>query len=141
MNQTVARAITTDRLIAALAGGFGVLALAITAIGLFGVLSYLTRRRTTEFGVRMALGATRGHILRLVFREVLLLVGAGALVGAAGALAAGRAIASQLFGITGFDPAVLAGAPLMLGLVAALAAAGPSVKAAAIQPLEALRHD
>ncbi len=141
MDQTVARAIATDRLIAALAGGFGALALTITAVGLFGVLSYLTRRRTTEFGVRMALGATRGHILRLVFREVLLLVGAGALVGIAGALAAGKAIASQLFGITGFDPAVLAGAPLALGLVAALAAALPSIRAAAVHPLEALRHD
>ncbi|MFN0103201.1 MAG: ABC transporter permease [Bryobacteraceae bacterium] len=141
MEKAVDAAIVIDRLIAGLAVAFGGLALSITAIGLYGVLSYLTRRRTTEFGIRMALGATRGNILRLVFREVLLLVGAGALVGAATALGTGQAIAAQLFGVNRFDPLVLIGAPLLLALVALAAASLPSLKAAAVQPLEALRHE
>ncbi len=141
MERAVDDAITTDRLIAGLSVAFGLLALLITAIGLFGVLSYLTRRRTTEFGIRMALGATRGNILRLVFREALLLVGAGAVAGAAAALAAGQAIAAQLFGVDRFDPVVLVAAPLLLALVAAAATVMPSMKAATVQPLEALRHE
>jgi predicted permease len=141
METAVNRAIATDRLIAGLSVGFGALALSITAIGLYGVLSYLTRRRTTEFGIRMALGATRGNILGLVFREVLVLVGAGALAGLAAAVGAGRAIAAQLFGVTGTDPLVLIAAPLLLALVALAAASAPSLKAAAVQPLEALRHE
>jgi len=141
MEKLVDAAIVTDRLIAGLAVAFGALALLITAIGLYGVLSYLTRRRTTEFGIRMALGATRGSILRLVFREVLLLVGAGAIVGAIAALGAGRAISAQLFGVSGFDPVVLTAAPLVLAVVAMIAASTPSFKAATVHPLEALRHE
>jgi predicted permease len=141
MAAAVDAAIVTDRLIAGLSMAFGGLALLITAIGLYGVLSYLTRRRTAEFGIRMALGATRGNILRLVFREVLLLVGAGSVVGAAAALGAGHAIAAQLFGVSWFDPGVLIAAPLLMGFVAVAAALLPSLKAAAVQPSEALRHD
>jgi putative ABC transport system permease protein len=141
MEQAVNQSITTDRLIAGLSAGFGLLALLITSIGLYGVLSYLTRRRTTEFGIRMALGATRGNILRLVFGEVLLLVGAGAVAGGVAAMAAGHAISSQLFGVNRFDPLVLIGAPLLLGLVAMAAAWLPTVKAAAVEPLQALRHE
>jgi len=141
MEKTVDGAIVTDRLIAGLSMAFGGLALLITAIGLYGVLSYLTQRRTSEFGIRMALGATRGNIVRLVFREVLLLVGAGSIVGAIAALASGQAIAAQLFGVDRFDPVVLIAAPLLMALVAFAAAAMPSMRAAAIQPLEALRHE
>lgn len=141
MEQSVNQSITSDRLIAGLSAGFGVLALTITAVGLYGVLSYLTRRRTTEFGVRMALGATRGNILRLVFREVLVLVGLGALAGGVAALAAGHAITSQLFGVDRFDPLVFIGAPLVLALVAMAAAWLPAFKAAAVEPLVALRHE
>ena len=86
-------------------------------------------------------GATRGNILRLVFREVLLLVGAGALVGAIAALGAGQAVAAQLFGVNRFDPVVLIAAPLLLAIVALAAASTPSFKAATVQPLEALRHE
>jgi len=141
MEETVGLAMASDRMIAGLSIGFGGLALAITAIGLFGVLSYLTRRRTTEFGIRMALGATRGDILRLVLREVLLLVGAGAAVGVVASLAAGNYISSQLFGVDRFDPLVMAAAPALLAVVALSAASLPSLKAASVQPVEALRHE
>jgi predicted permease len=141
MEKAVDETIATDRLIAGLSLGFGALALLITAVGLYGVLSYLTRQRTKEFGIRMALGSTRQGILALVLREVLLLVGAGALVGIAAALAAGQAIAAQLFGVNRYDPVVLIAAPALLAAVALGAAAWPSIKAAAVQPSEALRHE
>jgi predicted permease len=141
MEEAVSRSITTDRLIAGLAAGFGALALFITAIGLFGVLGYITRRRTAEFGIRMALGATRGNILRLVLSEVLLFVGVGVLVGAAAAAGAGQAISSQLYGVNCFDPGVFLGAPLVLAAVALAAALVPSLKAAAAEPSAALHHD
>lgn len=141
MEETVNLALRTDRLISGLSAAFGGLALLITAIGLYGVLSYLTQRRTTEFGIRMALGSSRGGILRLVFREVLLLVGSGTAVGLLASLAAGHVIASQLFGVCQADPLVLVGAPALLAAVAAAAASLPSWRAAAVQPLEALRHE
>lgn len=139
--QALEGSMATDRLIARLTAAFGTLALVITAIGLYGVLSYLTRRRTKEIGVRMALGATRGDILGLVMREVLLLVGAGASVGLLAALGAGRAIEAQLFGVKGMDPLVLMVAPALLALVALAAASMPSLRAAAVQPSEALRDE
>ena len=116
-------------------------ALLITAVGLYGVLSYLTRQRTKEFGIRMALGSSRQGILSLVFQEVMILVGAGGAVGIAAAVGAGRAIAAQLFGVAGLDPVVLVAAPAVLAVVALLAAAWPSMKAAAVHPSEALRHE
>jgi predicted permease len=141
MEKAVDRSISTDRLIAGLSVGFGVLALLITAVGLYGVLSYLTRQRTKEFGIRMALGSSRQGILRLVFQEVMILVGAGGAIGIAAAVGAGRAIAAQLFGVAGLDPVVLVAAPAVLAVVSLLAAAWPSMKAAAVQPSEALRHE
>jgi predicted permease len=141
MQKTVEEAITTDRLVSRLSSAFGLLALIITAVGLYGVLSYLTQRRTGEFGIRMALGATRGNIVGLVTREVVILLAAGAAAGLAGAYAATRAIESQLFGHTGIDAVVLSGSVAVLALVAVLAAALPSAKAAGVQPSIAHRHE
>ncbi|MBM3782831.1 MAG: ABC transporter permease [Acidobacteria bacterium] len=141
MITVVENTISTDRLLARLATAFGLLALLITAMGLYGVLSYLTRRRTAEIGIRMALGATRGNILAMIGREVVLLIGAGVAVGLAGAFLAGRAVESQLFGVKGLDGIVLAGAIGVLLAVAAMAAAVPSARAASVQPVEALRHE
>jgi ABC-type antimicrobial peptide transport system permease subunit len=110
-------------------------------VGLYGVISYLVGRRTGEIGIRMAFGAGRFNIIRLVLREVAALALIGAAVGIAGALAAGRAIESQLFGVRGSDPLVLILAPLLLSAVALCAGGFPALRAARIQPLEALRHE
>jgi predicted permease len=141
MEAKVEQSIFTDRLIAALSVAFGLLATLLTAVGLYGVISYLVGRRTAEIGIRMALGAGRSNIMWLVLREVATLALIGAVAGIAGALAAGRAIESQLFGLRGFDPLVLILAPLLLSAVALCAGALPALRAARIQPLEALRHD
>jgi len=141
MEKTVADSITTDRLVSRPSAAFGLLALVLTAIGLYGVLSYLTERRTGEFGIRMALGATRANIVGLVSREVVILLAAGGATGLAGAYAAAKAIETQLFGNSGIDTAVLAAALGVLAVVALLAAALPSVRAASVQPSQALRHE
>ena len=141
MQQTVEESITTDRLVSRLSAAFGLLALLITAIGLYGVLSYLTERRTGEFGIRMALGATRADIVGLVTREVVILLAAGGAAGLAGAYAATKAIETQLFGHSGIDAIVLAGSLGVLSVVAMVAAAMPSAKAASVQPSQALRHE
>ncbi len=133
--------IYTDRLVAALSTAFGVLALLLTAVGLYGVIGYLVSRRTAEIGIRMVLGAAPGGIVRMILGEVGLLIVAGGAAGIAGAIAAGRAVASQLFGMRGLDVGVLAGATAVLAAVAITAAALPAIRAARIQPLDALRHE
>jgi len=131
----------TDRLIAALSTAFGVLALLLTAVGLYGVIAYVVSRRTAEIGIRMVLGAEPLSILRMILSEVGLLVLIGAAAGIVGAIAAGRAVESQLFGVPGIDPVVMVTAVVVLAAVALTAASVPAVRAARIQPLEALRHD
>ncbi len=131
----------TDRLIAALSAAFGVLALLLTAVGLYGVIAYVVSRRTAEIGIRMVLGAEPLSILRMILSEVGLLVLVGATAGILGAIAAGRAVESQLYGVPGLDPVVMVTAVVVLSLVALTAASVPAVRAARIQPLEALRHD
>lgn len=141
MQKALDDSILIDRMVARLSTAFGALALLITAVGLYGVLTYLTTRRTAEFGIRMALGATRANILKLVTKEVLILLAAGGIVGTAGAYAAMKAIESQLFGHAGFDGLVIAAALGVLIVVATIAAAMPSAKAASVQPSQALRHE
>jgi len=141
MDSVVADSVYTDRLISALSTAFGVFALLLTAVGLYGVIAYLVTRRTAEIGIRMALGAKRRDIVGLVLREVVLLAIAGAAAGLAGAAVAGRAIESQLFGVRPLDPLVLTAAPAILGLVALGAAFLPALRATRIQPLQALRHE
>lgn len=141
MEQQVEESVFTERLVAALSTAFGVLAMVLTAVGLYGVVAYLVTRRTTEIGVRMALGATRSNIARMVVGEVVLVLCAGCAAGLAGAWLAGRGLESQLFGIRGFDPVVFVTAPVVLALVALLAASLPALRASRIQPLEALRHE
>jgi len=97
--------------------------------------------RTAEIGIRMVLGAEPWSILRMILSEVGLLVVIGGAAGILGAIAAGRAVESQLFGMRGLDPVVLAAAAVALAVVALSAACVPAVRAARIQPLEALRHE
>jgi predicted permease len=141
MQAKIDESIYTDRLLAALTGAFSATALLLTAVGLYGVIAYVVSRRTAEIGVRMALGATGRDVIGLVLREVGWLTVLGVVIGVAGSVASTRAVRSQLFGLDGLDPLLLAAAVLTLGGVALAAAAAPAIRASRIQPLTALRHE
>jgi predicted permease len=130
-----------ERLIAMLSAGFGALATLLASIGLYGVMAFVVARRTKEIGVRLALGAMRGSVVWLVMREVLLLVGLGLAVGIPAALALGRFISAQLFGVKENDPWVAAMAVILLSLIAAIAGFVPAQRASRIDPLLALRYE
>lgn len=128
-----------QRFFSQLAGFFALLALALAAIGLYGVMTYNVVRRTPEFGVRMALGAPRSGVLWLVLREALVLLVAGVAVGVPASLAASRAIRAGLFGVSAFDPVTLAGAVVMIGVVLLAGSYFPARRATRIDPMAALR--
>jgi ABC-type lipoprotein release transport system permease subunit len=130
-----------ERLLAALAGAFGGLALLLLGIGLYGMLNAMVVRRTPEIGIRMALGAARRQLVWMVSRETLTVLCFGIALGVLGHLAAARAIQNQLFGIEPTDPFVTALAIGILLAVAALAVWLPARRATRILPTEALRHD
>ena len=130
-----------DRLVAALSASFGVLATLLAAVGLYGVMAFMVVRRTREIGIRMALGADRHDVLRLVMREVLLLGGVGIAIAVAGSFALGNVIESQLLNVSGHDPLVMIGATLTLAIVAFFAGYVPAWRAARVDPLSALRHE
>ena len=119
---------------------FGLLALGLASIGLYGVLAYSVNQRKREIGLRMALGATRTGVLSLILREGMLLVAAGVLIGFTAALAVGRLLSRMLFGVSASDPASVAGAALILSMVALLACYLPARRATRVDPLEALRE-
>ncbi len=135
----VNRTLTPERLVSWLAAGFGILALVLTSVGLYGILAYTVARRTSEFGIRMALGAGRASILKMVFREGLLLVGIGLAAGLAAAISLSHLVVSLLFGVPPHDTITFAAAAIVLLLVAAGASYGPARRATAIQPVTALR--
>src|SRR5262249_6459508 len=116
----------TERLIAMMSAGFGALATLLASIGLYGVMAFVVARRTRELGVRLALGARRDSVVWLVMQEVLLLVGLGLAVGIPAALALGRFIAAQLFGVKANDPWVAGIAVIVLSLIAAKAGLVPA---------------
>jgi predicted permease len=129
------------RLIARLTTMFGLLALALASIGLYGVMSYNVSRRTPELGIRLALGSPRGAVLWLVMRQVLVLVLAGFAAGYAIALLSVHALRSLLFGLSPYDPATMAGAAGVLITVAVAAGLKPAWKAARVDPMMALRYE
>jgi predicted permease len=133
--------ILEDRLIATLSGFFGLLALLLAGVGLYGVLSYVVTRRTREIGIRVALGAQRSAVLGLILRDAALLVGVGAVIGIPAALAASRLIRSLLYGVGAQDPLAIAGGTLALLAVAALAGLVPALRATKIDPMVALRYE
>jgi len=135
------QSISEERLVAQLCGFFGVLAVVLAATGLYGVMAYATSRRAGEIGLRMALGASRGTVTRMVLRETIVLVTAGIAVGLPAALAATRLIATSLVGIRATDPATLAGAVLVMLMVAILAGLLPAARASRIDPMSALRQE
>jgi predicted permease len=124
----------------ALLSAFGLLALALASVGLYGIIAYGVSRRTREIGVRMALGAAQGNVLRLVLRQGMTLVAAGMLIGLGAALAAGRLLARILYGVSATDPMSIAGAALVLFVVALAACYLPARSASRLDPLAALRE-
>jgi ABC-type antimicrobial peptide transport system permease subunit len=130
-----------DRLVAALSAGFGALATLLAAVGLYGVMAFMVVRRTREIGIRMALGAGRREVLRLVMKEVLVLGAVGIGIAVAASLAMGRLIESQLLGVSAHDPWVIVGATVALASVALLAGLLPALRATRVDPLTALRYE
>jgi predicted permease len=141
LTRTIADSVGDQRLHTALLGVFAVVGLAVALLGVYGVVSYSVARRTQEIGVRMALGAARADVLRMVLRQGLTLVALGAAIGTAGALGATRAITSELYGVTPNDPATFAAAIALMLLVGCLACWLPARRAMRVDPLIALRYE
>jgi predicted permease len=131
----------TDRLIAILSAGFGLLATLLASIGLYGVMAFVVARRRKELGIRLALGAQPGFVIWMVMREVLLLLAIGLAVGLPAAMALGRYVATQLYGIKPHDPAIAGGTMALLIVVSAAAGLIPAQRASRIDPILALRHE
>ncbi len=130
-----------DRLIERLTSLFGVLALILASVGLYGVMSYFVARRTSEIGIRMALGATRSSVVSMVMRSALWQILIGLALGIPAALFAGHLMASQLYGVDSYDPLAFAGATVVLSLCAAVAGFIPARRAASVEPMQALRTE
>jgi len=130
-----------DRMFATLAGFFALLALALGAIGIYGIVAYRVERRTAEIGIRVALGAQKGAVLWLIMREMLMLLVAGSAIGVPGALLVARLVKSQLFGLDPWDPLTIVSATTVLFAAGVLAGFVPASRAASLQPTQALRSD
>jgi predicted permease len=141
MEQDVDKTLLQERMIAWLSAFFGALAVVLACIGLYGVMSYTAARRTSEIGVRLALGATRMNVLGMVLKESVLLVGIGIALGLPATIAATHGIKSLLFGIGASDPVTIAGAAALMLAVAVAAAYVPARRASSVDPLVALRHE
>ncbi len=131
----------TDRLIALLSGGFGLLATILASVGLYGVMAFVVARRKKELGIRLALGAQPGGVIWLVMREVLLLLVIGLAVGIPAALGLGRYVSSQLYLIEPGDPWIAVSTVVLLTVVSALAGLIPAHRASRIDPILALRYE
>jgi predicted permease len=141
MERQIDESLFLDRLVAALSASFGALATLLAAVGLYGVMAYMVVRRTREIGIRMALGADRREVLRLVMKEVVVLAAVGIGIAALASLAMGRLIQSQLLDVNARDPLVMAAATLALAAVALLAGFLPALRATRVDPLTALRYE
>jgi len=130
-----------QRVVARLTGLFGVLALVLASVGLYGVMSYFVARRTGEIGIRMALGATRANVVSMVMRGALWQILVGLVLGIPASLYAGYLMKVMLFGVDSYDPMALLGAPFMLVLCAAAAGFVPARRAASVDPMQALRTE
>jgi ABC-type antimicrobial peptide transport system permease subunit len=128
-------------LIAQLVSFFGLLALVLACVGLYGVMANTVMRRTNEIGIRMALGAERPRILWMVLRETLVLVFIGIVIGIPAAIVAARLVSTQLYGLTAADPLTLSAAAVVLIAVAALAGYLPARRASRVDPIVALRYE
>ena len=130
-----------ENMIATLTMLFGVLGLVLAAVGLYGVMAYMVEQRTSEIGVRMALGADRGGVVRMVLRSAFSQVGVGLALGIPAAIGAGRLMTDQLFGVKPWDPVMLTLATVLLCVAALLASVIPASRAAGVEPMVALRNE
>jgi predicted permease len=130
-----------QRAVAQMTGLFGILALVLAAVGLYGVTAYTVERRTSEIGVRMALGANRANVVRLVLRGAFTQIVIGLLIGIPASIACSRLIAEQLYQVKGWDPLVIGGSVIALGVCALIASIIPAQRAASINPVKALRTE
>jgi ABC-type antimicrobial peptide transport system permease subunit len=141
LDRTLDMSMAVETLITRLASLFGVAALMLACMGLYSVMAYSVTRRTSEIGIRMALGATQRDILKNVLREAILLVLAGAAIGVPAALAATRLVSALLFGLKATDPVAISSVVLLMVMVALCAGWVPARRAARVDPLAAVRHE
>ncbi|MGO9261153.1 MAG: ABC transporter permease [Bryobacteraceae bacterium] len=141
MSEQLGELLAHEQLIGTLAQVFGGLALLLASVGLYGITAYSVARRTSEMGLRTALGATRAQVVRLILGGALAQAGVGIAVGIPVALAAGRLLAGQLYGVKTSDPVILGIAAVVLGACAAVAGVVPAVRASSVDPVRALRVD
>lgn len=139
LDEQIERSLMTERLLATVSSGFAALALLLSLVGLYGVMSFVVTQRTREIGVRLALGATRGSALWMVFRDAAIMVGTGIVIALPCAWALGRVVEAQLFGVTSTDPATIAAATAVLAAATLGAALLPAYRASKVNPIEALR--
>ncbi len=130
-----------QNMIATLTSLFGLLGLVLAAVGLYGVMAYTVEQRTNEIGLRMALGADRGHVVKMILRGAFWQIGIGLGLGIPLAILAGKLMKDQLFGVQPWDPRMLAGAAVLLALAALVASVAPVRRAAGVEPMVALRTD
>ena len=141
MDANIERSYWQQALYGKMFGAFAAIALVLAAVGVYGVISYAVSQRTQEIGVRVALGAQHGDVLRLVLRDGAVLGGIGIAIGLVGALIVTRFLRTMLFGVSPFDPASFVAVSLMLGAIALFASYVPARRAAKVDPVEALRYD
>jgi predicted permease len=141
MQQQVERSFEQERAVAGLAGLFSIVALALAAVGMYGVTAYAVARRTNEIGIRMALGADRPKVIHLVLRGAFSRVAIGLVLGLPMSVGAGRLISAQLYGVSSWDPLALSVAAGALAICAFFAAMIPAIRAASIAPMNALRTE
>ena len=141
LKEKVATQLTQQQLISRLTSLFGVLSLVLASIGLYGITAYNVGRRTGEIGVRMALGASRGQVVRLVLRGAFLLIAFGLILGIPLSLATSRALSSQLYGLNPYDPVIFLLAVIVLGVFGLVATLVPALRASSISPARALRTE
>jgi len=141
MDEVLNNSIGAERMMALLALYFAGCALLVTAIGLYGTLAYTTVRRTSEIGIRMALGAQRSRVMAMIFQENALVAGIGSATGLVAAVLASRALASFLYETSPRDPGILVGSMVALTAIASAASLLPALRAARIEPIAAIRYE
>jgi ABC-type antimicrobial peptide transport system permease subunit len=140
-DEQVAASVRQERIFATLTSAFGVLALVLACVGIYGIMAYSVANRGNEIGIRLALGAQPGQVRAMILRESTWLTAAGITVGLSAALCLTRLVKSMLYGIQPYDPTTLAAGVLILLAVALAASWIPARRAARVQPMEALRHE
>ena len=140
-DQQIEADLEQERTFVALTSGFGLLALALAAVGIYGIMAYSVANRTNEIGIRLALGAQPGQVRGMILRESSWMAAVGIVVGLGAALALARLVKSMLYGIQPYDPVTLAAGVLLLLAVALAASWIPARRASGVEPMQALRHE